>query len=125
MSENSSSAQHIIRRDSVVEKDPDSTLNDVDDDCSLHLSDEEVQIEQSKKGRGMSFHYEGYPILMVGTVDLCREFHPYAIVITKTETDEDYKFMFSQLKSLAETIKVDAFDPKILLADTAAAITKQ
>jgi hypothetical protein len=33
-------------------------LNDVDDDCSLHLSDEEVQIEQSKKGRGMSFHYE-------------------------------------------------------------------
>jgi len=49
MSENSSSAQHIIRRDSAVEKDPDSTLNDVDDDCSLHLSDEEVQIEQSKK----------------------------------------------------------------------------
>jgi hypothetical protein len=58
MSENSSSAQHITRRDSVVEKDPDSTLNDVDDDCSLHLSDEEVQIEQSKNGRGMSFHYE-------------------------------------------------------------------
>ncbi len=58
MSENSSSAQHIIRRDSAVEKDPDSTLNDVDDDCSLHLSDEEVQSEQNKKGRGLSFHYE-------------------------------------------------------------------
>ena len=52
MSKNSSSAQHITRRDSVVEKDPDSTLNAVENDCRLHLSDEEVQSEQNKKGRG-------------------------------------------------------------------------
>ncbi len=31
-------------------------------------------------------NYNGYPILMVGTVDMKRQYHPYGIMITKTET---------------------------------------
>ena len=67
--------------------------------------------------------YEGFPILMVGTVDLNREYHPYGILITKTEDHEDYKFMCSRLKILAGIIGANDFSPTVLLADSASAIT--
>ncbi len=63
MTENSSSAQHITRRDSVVEKDLNETLNDIDDDFNFEVegveeSEEEVENEENKKGRGMAIQYE-------------------------------------------------------------------
>ena len=67
--------------------------------------------------------YEGFPILMVGTVDMNREYHPYGIMITKTEDWEDYKFMCERLKCLASLIGATDFNPTVLLADCAAAIT--
>ena len=68
-------------------------------------------------------NYEGFPILMVGTVDMDREYHPYGIMITKTEDHGDYTFMCSRLKVLAEQIGPTDFNPTILLADAASAIT--
>ena len=68
-------------------------------------------------------NYNGYPILMVGTVDLKRQYHPYGIMITKTESSEDYQFMFSRLKVLAQDIGATEFDPTVLLADAASEIT--
>ena len=61
MTENSSSAQHITRRDSVVEKDLNETLNDIDDDFNFEVegveeSEEEVENEENKKGRGIALH---------------------------------------------------------------------
>ena len=39
--------------------------------------------------------YQGYPLILVGTTDLCKEFHPFGIMLTKLEKPEDYAFMFA------------------------------
>ena len=60
---------------------------------------------------------------MIGTVDMNREYHPYGIMITKTEIAEDYQFMCERLKSLSKVVGANDFNPTVLLADAAAAIT--
>ena len=67
-------------------------------------------------------NFQGFPVLMVGTVDHERQYHPYGILITKTVNAEDYKYMFQTLKNLSINYKYE-FNPTILLADTAAEIT--
>ena len=53
-------------------------------------------------------NYEGFPILLIGTVDLNREYHPFGILITKTEDHDDYQYMFQRLKDVSQTtIKPD------------------
>ena len=59
-------------------------------------------------------NYEGFPILMVGTVDLDRQYHPYGIMITKTEDNEDYNYMCTRLLELAKIIGADNFNPTVL-----------
>lgn len=61
---------------------------------------------------------------MCGTTDLNREYHPYCIMITQHEEQEDYSYLFQTLKYIVETIHPDQeFNPTVLLADTASAIT--
>ena len=60
---------------------------------------------------------------MIGTVDLNREYHPYGILITKTEDHDDYQYMFQRLKDVSQTIGAVDFNPTVLLADAASAIT--
>ena len=44
-------------------------------------------------------------------------------MITKTEIAEDYQFMCESLKSLSKVVGANDFNPTVLLADAAAAIT--
>ena len=67
--------------------------------------------------------YQGFPILMIGTTDFNREYHPYGIMVTKHENEEDYEYLFSTLKNLVFTIHKVEFNPTILLADCSGAIT--
>ena len=41
---------------------------------------------------------------MIWTVDLNREYHPYGLLITKTEDHDDYEYMFKKLKDITQTI---------------------
>ena len=45
----------------------------------------------------------GYPILLVGTTDRDKVFHPFGIAMCSNETDEAFKCIFSQLKILLKT----------------------
>ena len=56
---------------------------------------------------------------MVVTVDMIKEYHPYSIMLTKTEGSEDYAYMCLRLKELAIKIGGNNFNPTILLADAA------
>jgi len=67
--------------------------------------------------------WHGFPVLLVGGVDKDKEFHPYGISITKSEAAEDFEFIFRTLKSEVEKIGGTNFDPNILVADSADAIT--
>ena len=61
---------------------------------------------------------------MCGTTDFNREYHPYCIMITQHEEQDDYAFLFSTFKHITETLyPEDDFNPTALLADTASAIT--
>lgn len=60
---------------------------------------------------------------MIGTTDYNKEYHPFGILITKTETEDDFEFMFRSIKDLVKAIYRVEYKPTILLADAAPAIT--
>ena len=68
--------------------------------------------------------YQSYPLILVGTTDLNKEFHPFGIMLTKLEKSRDYAFMFACVKDLAKKILAYEYNPRILVADSAKSITK-
>lgn len=68
--------------------------------------------------------YQGYPLLVIGVTDKARVFHPCRIALCKTETWEDYRFLFKSLQVAVETITKERFSSSTLVADCADAITK-
>lgn len=64
-----------------------------------------------------------FPLLMCGTTDKTRSFHPFGILLSKSETTEDFEFMFRCVKDLAYQIYDFDFNVNVLLADCAGAIT--
>mgnify|MGYP002790673476 FL=1 len=41
--------------------------------------------------------WQGFPILVCGTTDSNRKFHPFGITVCTNEKTEDFKFMFRSL----------------------------
>lgn len=62
--------------------------------------------------------WQGYPVLMVGTTDADHVFHPFALAVTKGETEEDFAFIFGALHEADLE-----WTPTYLLADGSGAIT--
>ncbi|CAF1036165.1 unnamed protein product [Brachionus calyciflorus] len=62
--------------------------------------------------------FQGYPLMIAGTVDFDKHFHPLAVAICTRETKDDFEFLFRSILK-----KVPNFCPKYLLADGADAIT--
>jgi hypothetical protein len=70
---------------------------------------------------------------MIGTTDFNRlqqtstdfnRLHPYGIMVTKHENEEDYEYLFRTLKDLVFKIHKVKFNPTILLADCSGAMNK-
>lgn len=80
---------------------------------NLRLSDM-VQIDATYK-----VNWQGYPVMVVGTTDRNKTFHPFALAICNGETAEDFAFIFCTLHTFNPEWK-----PVILLADGAEAITR-
>ncbi|CAF0764771.1 unnamed protein product [Brachionus calyciflorus] len=64
-----------------------------------------------------------YPVLLCGTTDFNKAFHPFGVMLSKHETHEEFSFMFQTIRELAQKIYSFNFDVHILLADAAMAIT--
>jgi len=62
--------------------------------------------------------WQGYPVLLAGTTDRSRVFHPFALAITKSKSTEDFQFLFAAIHNA----HLD-WAPCILLADGSEAIT--
>ena len=67
--------------------------------------------------------YQGFPILITGTTDAARKFHPSVLAVTTTETEGDFSFLFLALSGAVQKTTGKLFEPDILVADAAAAIT--
>jgi hypothetical protein len=66
--------------------------------------------------------WQGYKVLLVGTIDRTKAFHPFGVGITTGETEFDYKFIFESLKKTVYNQFDRTLSPTILLADGADAI---
>lgn len=67
-------------------------------------------------------NWQGFPLLLFGCTDLQRKFHPISFGCCTSETTEDFTFMFNAIKEGIRTHYSQAFEPKYLMADAAAAI---
>lgn len=62
-------------------------------------------------------NWQGYPFLIVGTVDRARKFHGIAYACDTNETITDYAFLFQTLIDAVKVIYNEELSPKTLIAD--------
>ncbi|XP_031357818.1 uncharacterized protein LOC116181586 [Photinus pyralis] len=67
--------------------------------------------------------WQGYPVLIVGTSDICRKFHPLAVAVCFGEAEADFAFIFQAMKQSYMNIHQMIWKPNVLLADASVAIT--
>lgn len=61
--------------------------------------------------------WQGFPILLIGTTDSDRKFHPFGVSVCTNEQSEDFEFIFHSLKTaVSELFKVE-IDPGVLICD--------
>lgn len=66
--------------------------------------------------------WQGFPVLIVGTTDLNKCFHPFGLAICTNEKTKDFEFIFSGIQIGFEKLQLDTFKPKALVSDAADAI---
>lgn len=67
-------------------------------------------------------NWNGFPVIVIGTTDEEKRFHPLFFLCVKTETTKDYEFAFKALKKAVETYFDTPFNPEYVIADGAPAI---
>jgi hypothetical protein len=66
---------------------------------------------------------EGFPVILIGTTDRQKRFHPLGLSITYNEKGDDFAFGFNSIKESAAKINDFEYKPNILIADGAEAIS--
>lgn len=66
--------------------------------------------------------WQGYPVLVVGTTDSNRRFHPIGTCVSTNERSEDFEFMFRTMKNSLKEIFGFEMDPRVLISDAARSI---
>lgn len=64
----------------------------------------------------------GFPLMVFGTVDRTKRFHPFVYACCSHERAHDYKFIFESTKAAIEKHFTQKFEPETLIADGADAI---
>ena len=67
-------------------------------------------------------NWNGYPLIVLGTLDRQKKFHPLLYACTSSETTQDYSFVFETLRNGIEVLLGEKFQPEILIADGADSI---
>ncbi|OAF65399.1 hypothetical protein A3Q56_06891 [Intoshia linei] len=65
---------------------------------------------------------QGYPVLIAGTSDMNKRFHPVNLAVITEEKTEDYEFLFKSIKSGMLQLSI-AKEFNILVADASYAVT--
>lgn len=67
--------------------------------------------------------WQGFPILILGTTDNNRKFHPFVSCVSTNERSDDFKFIFKSLKDSVNDLFDAVVDPRILIKDAAESIS--
>ncbi|CAF1449502.1 unnamed protein product [Adineta ricciae] len=66
--------------------------------------------------------WQGFPVLIVGTTDLNKVFHPFGMAVCSNEKTKDFQFIFNSLQVGMQKIGKDLLKPTALISDAADAI---
>ena len=69
--------------------------------------------------------HRGHPILIVGTTDKDKSFHPIGVAFCCNEKEEAFKFIFQSINDCVTEIYNFDYQPTILVADASEAITNR
>lgn len=64
-------------------------------------------------------NYHGFPLMVLGTVDRTKRFHPLAYACCSNERTYDYSFIFRSVKSAIKKHFNEEFEPDTIIADGA------
>lgn len=67
-------------------------------------------------------NWNGFPVLLVGTTDMDRNYHNYGVAVCTNETSEDFEFLFKSLRSGVQKIGGVEIRPKVLISDATSSI---
>lgn len=86
------------------------------------LLNKAIQLETLCIDATYKLNWHGFPLIVLGTVDRTKRFHPLAYACVTNETTSDYEFVFESFRNAVEQYYEVKFEPKILIADGADAI---
>jgi hypothetical protein len=66
--------------------------------------------------------WQGFPVLIVGTTDLDRHFHPFGLAICSNETTTAFTFIFQSLLIGLTKLESTSIEPLVLISDAANSI---
>ncbi|CAF3896417.1 unnamed protein product [Rotaria sordida] len=66
--------------------------------------------------------WQGFPVLIIGTTDLNKAFHPFGMAVCSNEKTKDFQFIFNSLQIGMQKIGKDLLKPAALVSDAADAI---
>lgn len=67
--------------------------------------------------------WQGYPVLVLGTCDQAKQFHPITFMLAQGETEEDYTYLLRKTRFVLQNISDCSVQPDAVIADGAAVIT--
>ncbi|CAF2860788.1 unnamed protein product, partial [Rotaria sp. Silwood2] len=66
--------------------------------------------------------WQGFPVLVIGTTDLKKVFHPFGLAICSNEQTKDFEFIFNSVQIGLEKINKNLLKPSALISDVADSI---
>ncbi|CAF3947109.1 unnamed protein product, partial [Rotaria sp. Silwood1] len=66
--------------------------------------------------------WQGFPVLIIGTTDLNKAFHPFGLAICSNEKTKDFEFIFNCIQIGLQRINKDLLKPTALICDAADSI---
>ncbi|CAF5115349.1 unnamed protein product, partial [Rotaria sp. Silwood1] len=66
--------------------------------------------------------WQGFPVLIIGTTDLNKAFHPFGLAICSNEKTKDFEFIFNYIPIRLQKINKDLLKPTALICDAADSI---
>lgn len=67
-------------------------------------------------------NWNGFPLIILGTVDRAKKFHPLVYACSTNETTNDYTFIFESIQTAIEVLYESSFEPTTIIADEAHSI---
>ncbi|RNA32026.1 hypothetical protein BpHYR1_049495 [Brachionus plicatilis] len=80
------------------------------------------QVEEDATNSTYKLVWNGYKVLLVGSCDRGKKFHPFGIAVTMYEKNQDFEYLFQALKETVKKLFERHIQPIVLLADGAEAI---